>query len=44
MKWSVIYAIEREIEIEADNLNVAFEKAEWKRKGEEKIVNIRLKR
>lgn len=44
MKWAVVYAIEREIEIKADNLNTAYEKAEWERKGEEKIVSIKLKR
>jgi len=44
MKWSVIYAIERETEIEADNLNVLFEKADRERKGEEKIVSVKLKR
>lgn len=44
MKWAVLLAIEREVEIEADNLNVAYEKAKWERKGEERIVSIRLKR
>ena len=44
MKWAVVYAIEKEIQIEADNINAAYEKAEWERKGAEKIVSIRLKR
>ena len=44
MKWRVLYAIKKEIQIEADNLNAAYEKAEWGRKGGEKIVSVRLKR
>lgn len=44
MKWRVLYAIEKEIQIEADNLNAAYEKAEWERKVKEKIVSVRLKR
>lgn len=44
MKWRVLYAIEKEIQIKADNLNAAYEKAEQERKREEKIVSIRLKR
>lgn len=44
MKWRIIYAIEREVEIEADNLNTACEKADEKRKEGEKIVIVRLKR
>ena len=44
MKWAVVFVIEKEIQIEADNINAAYEKAEWERKGEEKIVSIKLKR
>ena len=44
MKWLVVYVIEKEIQIEADNITAAYEKAKWERKGEEKIVSIRLKR
>lgn len=44
MKWGVVYAIEKEIQIEADSINAAYEKAERERKREEKIVSIRLKR
>ena len=44
MRWIVVFAIEREIQIEADNINAAYEKADDERKEEEKIVSIRLKR
>lgn len=44
MKWSVTYSIEKEIQIEADNINAAYEQAEWERKSEEKIVSIKLRR
>lgn len=44
MKWSVLYVIEREVEIEADNLNTVCEKAKEKRKEGETIVLVRLKR
>ena len=44
MKWIILYAVEREVEIEADNLNTACERAERERKEEEKIVVVHLER
>ncbi len=44
MKWLFLFTIEREAEIEADNLNEAVSKANFKKATEEKIVSIRLKR
>lgn len=44
MIWSVIFATEKEVEIKADNINAAYEKADREREGEEKIVSIKIKR
>ena len=44
MMWLVVYAIEKEVQIKADNINAAYEKAEQERKTEEKIVSIKLRR
>ena len=41
MKWAILYAVEREVESESDNINDAVKIAEeGKRKGE-RIVSIR---
>lgn len=44
MKWVVLLAIEREVEIEAENLNIIYEKAKMQRKEGEKIVSMKLRR
>ena len=44
LKWSVLLAKEREIEIEANNINVVVEIAKFKKTKEERIVRIKLKR
>ena len=44
MKWYVLLAKEREIEIEADNINAVVEIAKSKKTKEERIVRIRLNR
>ena len=44
MKWSVLLAKEREIEIDADNINEVVEIAKSKKTKEERIVRIRLNR
>ena len=44
MKWSVILAKEREIEIDAENLNETVDKANGEIKEGERIVSIRIKR
>ena len=44
MKWTILYAVEREVELDADNINVALEKAEQEKRSGECIVGIRSKR
>jgi len=44
MKWLFLFAVEREVEIEEDNLNEAVKKANFIKTPEEKIVSIRTKR
>ena len=44
MKWSVILAREREITVNADNINVVVAKANAELKEGERIVSIRIKR
>ena len=44
MEWSVLLAKEREIEIDADNINEVVEIAKSKKTKEERIVSIRLNR
>ena len=44
MKWSVLLAKEREIEIDADNINEVVEIAKSKKTKEERIVSIRINR
>lgn len=44
MKWSVLLAKEREIDIEADNINDVVKIAKFKKTREERIVCIRLNR
>ena len=44
MEWSVILAKEREIGINADNINQVVEKAKAELKEGERIVSIRVKR
>ena len=44
MKWSILLAMEREIEIDADNINEVVEIAKSKKTKEERIVSIRLNR
>ena len=41
MKWLIKYAVEREIEVDAENINEVFDIAEEGRKKEEKIVSVR---
>ena len=44
MKWSILLAMEREIEIDADNINEVVEIAKSKKTKEERIVSIRINR
>ena len=44
MEWSVILAKEREITVNADNINVVVDKANAEIKEGERIVSIRIKR
>ena len=44
MKWSVLLAKEREIKIDADNINEVVEIAKSKKTKEERIVSIRINR
>ena len=44
MTWAVLFAIEREVEIEADNLNEVVKMANYEKTFKERIVSIRLKR
>lgn len=44
MKWAVVLAIEREVEIDASNINAVVDIANEKKSPEEHIVKIRLKR
>ena len=44
MKWKITYAIEREEDIVADNLNDAFTQAKDRIKEGERIVSVRVKR
>jgi len=44
MKWSIILAKEREIEIISENINEVVEKANAEREKGERIVSIRIKR
>ena len=44
MTWAVLFAIEREVEIEADNLNEAVKMANYEKTFKERIVSIRLQR
>jgi len=44
MKWVVLLAKEREIEIDTDNINKVVEIAKSKKTKEERIVRIRLSR
>ena len=44
MKWQVIFAEERAILIDADNINEVVKMANEEKTDKEKIVNIRLMR
>ena len=44
LKWLVLLAKEREIEIKANNINAVVEKANVEKTKEERIVRIKLKR
>ena len=44
MEWSIILAKEREIEINANNINQVVDKADVEIKEGERVVSIRIKR
>ena len=41
MKWTILYAVEREVELDADNINDAVKIAEQEKRPRERIVGIR---
>ena len=43
MKWRVLYAVERQEELEAENINDATEKANQNKRKGEKIVRIGIR-
>jgi hypothetical protein len=42
-KWIVIYAIERVVELDADNINDASDRADREKRSGERIVSIRTR-
>lgn len=42
--WRVTYAKEREVEIEAENINEVYEEAKFGLRSGERVVSIRIKR
>lgn len=44
MKWKVMYAVERVVEIDADNINAVYEEAKLGLRPGEQIVSMRVKR
>ena len=44
VKWEIIYAIERTVEFNADNINAVTQMAEQEKRLGECIVSIRIKR
>jgi len=42
--WRVIYAVEREVDVKADNINTASKEAKSGLRSGERIVSIRIKR
>ncbi len=44
MKWEVIYAREREVEISAENINEVYEEAKRGLWSGERVVSVRVKR
>lgn len=44
MKWSVLFTLEREVILVADNLNEVVRKANSEKATEEKITSIKIRR
>lgn len=44
MKWKVMYAVGREVEIDADNINAVYEEAKLGLRAGECVVSVRIKR
>lgn len=44
MKWKVMYAVERVVEIDADNINAVYEEAKAGLRAGERVISVRVRR